>query len=114
MEKIVLLLNIFAMIAVPVCLWITIQYCIYIGKGSGSVKLVLFSMFAGLIILPFSLLVSMNFLLLSISGGTEYLIKSSTFLTVDLDYIIFGWLVCSAIYGKLIVRNMPKCEIKLP
>ncbi|MGI8543529.1 MAG: hypothetical protein ACR2MD_08615 [Aridibacter sp.] len=114
MEEIVLLLSIFVMIAVPISVWITIQYCIHIGKDSGSVKLMLFSMFSTLIVLPFSVLVMASILTSYISGGTEYLIESSTFFTVDLGYMMFGWLVCSAIFGELIVPDISKRKIKLP
>lgn len=114
MEGIILLISIFAMVLVPVCLLITIQYCVHIGKDSGSVELMVFSMFSALIIMPFSILVSVSILLSFISVGEEYLIEKSSFLIVDLGYIVLGWLVCSALYGELIVPKFSQREIKLP
>lgn len=114
MEGITLLVSIFAMIAVPLSVWITIQYCIYIGKDLGSVKLMLFSVFSALVVFPFTIFISVSLILNSLESVMVNPSGNLTFLTIDLGYIIFGWLVCSALYGELIVPKFSQREIKLP
>jgi hypothetical protein len=109
-EGFILLLSIFAMIAVPLSLCATVQYCVHVGKDLSFAKLILFSWSLAIIFIPFSFLASASILL----NFADNRIESSTLLTVDLGYIIFGWLVCSALYGKLIVPNFSNRKLNLP
>ncbi len=109
MEAFIFAFCIFAAFAVPFCVMATVQYCVHINKEMGFAKLLIFSWSLALIFMPFSFGFSCKLISSLIAGEV-----SNCYGVYALAYSVFGWLICSAIYGKLIVPRFAEREIKLP
>lgn len=119
MVELSFLFGIFSALIVPLAIIATVQYCVLANRELNFKKLILFSWLMVLTFMPTSfgavlvILTSFNDNPLISLFGEDYRLSSVCF-AGDLTYIFFGWLMCSALYGKLILPDIKSDKLDLP
>ncbi len=111
MEILIILFGILAAFAVPLGLIATVQYCVLAKIELGFNKLLIFSWTMAIAVIPFSFFYTCYMIFASLE---ETPTADNFFILISAGYLFFGWLVCSALYGKMIFPDFFGDEIKLP
>lgn len=110
MEFFIFLAGLASALAVPLAIIATVQYCANCNRVMDFRKLLIFSWSLAFLCIPFSfgfMVISADLLAAAEGPGLRHLL-------VSLSYLVFGWTVCSAIYGKPIVPGISSKKIDLP
>lgn len=112
MELLVILFGIFAAFAVPIGIIATVQYCVLADIELSFKKLLLFSWMMVIAFVPFSFYYAASLIFALISDDKQNF--GEVYILTSFTYLVFGWLVCSALYGKMILPDFSSDKINLP